>query len=267
MGVPSNSNLVMVLLNLVRQQINEITLGHIVFLDFLLRKMETTPLVEALKIAMPILFQIQVNYKMDHENVPQLVDLLQYIAKNKVPEQCIMNVISALTMHGDSIPPDAAKRIIWALCDLRTFSQQHEKLLANVMDIFTRNINQYNFENIDLIITKLIDKHVSFKNNQSPFYNEILLNKSAEYVVESNQGFNNAVYILKKFNKIVSICKKLKNRNFLIICNSIISVLRQYKYIRLCFQINCIKSITTGKVETLSGVLIRISLLNSKLHH
>ena len=60
LGVHTNSEIITVLLQLIRHQINDVTLDHIVFLSFILKKLDRTPLVEALQIALPMLLQIQI---------------------------------------------------------------------------------------------------------------------------------------------------------------------------------------------------------------
>lgn len=206
-GVPVNSEIAMTLLHMIRNQINDISLGHIIFLEFLLKKVEPTPLIEAFKIALPMLLQIQLGTKMDHENVSQLTDLLLFVTRNAVSEQCIMNIVSALTLHGEELSHDEARSIVWSLSDLKQFNSNHEKLLENCLNVLSKSLHNLSFEFIELTLSKLIDKYVQ----RFPFfYNEQFYSKCANYIVDNNVGFMNGIYVQKKFNKIVINFKLLK---------------------------------------------------------
>lgn len=199
LGIPSNSEISYILLNLIKNQINDVELGHIIFLSFLLKKFEPSPLVDALKLSLPMLFQIQVPLKMDHENVPQLTELLQFVAKNRVSDKIAMNIISALTMHGENLSPDEARSIIWSLSDTKRFHPGHEKLLRNSLMVFKNNLTYFSFDHLESTLGKLIDK---FMQKNAAFYDEEFYAKCVDYVIERDVGFVNGVYVLKKLNKI-----------------------------------------------------------------
>lgn len=203
LGVNTNSEITVILLNLIRQKINEIELNQIVFLNFLLGKFGSTPLIEALKIALPILFEINLSVKLDHENIPQLTEFLGYIAKNQINDKCTMNVISALTLHGNQLDPNIASSIIWSLASIRNFQPQYERLLKNAFACVVGNIDDLTFEIIETTLMRVIDK---YSINQTPsFYNEEFFERCAEIIIKRNMDFISAIFILKKFNKIAYI--------------------------------------------------------------
>lgn len=199
-GVPINSEIAMTLLHMIRNQINDITLDHIIFLEFLLKKVEPTPLIEAFKIALPMLLQMQLGTKMDHENIGQLTDLLYFVTRNPVSQQCVMNIVSALTLHGHELSHDEARSIVWSLADLKQFNVNHKKLLENSLQVLTKSLHNLSFELVELTLTKLIDK---YNQRFAFFYNEQFYNKCSSYIIDNNIGFMNAIYVQKKFNKIV----------------------------------------------------------------
>ncbi|XP_058058147.1 uncharacterized protein LOC131209165 [Anopheles bellator] len=198
-GVHTNSEIMTVLLQLIRHQINDVTLDHIVFLNFLLKKLDRTPLVEALQIALPMLLQIQIGYKLDHENVDQLVALLEFVALNKVNDRTIMNIVSALTLHGTNLSPEHAIHSLKALATFPNFLPQYTKLLQNVFTVLAEDLDVVPFKTLDYALKKVFDK--SF--DQFPmFYHEPFLKRCGQYAIENNVGLLNALYVLKKFNKI-----------------------------------------------------------------
>lgn len=162
--------------------------------------------------------------KLDHENVKQLVDLLQFVADVKVTPQCVNSIVrfeslipffflnscfflkvSALTINGcENITPHQAISIIWSLTDLQHFSKFYEKLYNNCLHIIKVQIMEINFNSIETTITKIAEKIYLGQNN---FYDEEFFEKCVDYTITRNAGFHNSIYILKKFNKIVSILK------------------------------------------------------------
>ncbi|XP_055613466.1 uncharacterized protein LOC129759917 [Uranotaenia lowii] len=207
-GVRTNSEIMTVLLNLLRLQINDVSLDHIVFLDFILKKMDRTPLVEALQMALPMLLQIQISYKMDHENVQQLVDLLHFVSNKNMANRCVTNLVSALTLHGTNLNAAQAVEILKALLMFTDFQQVHLKLLDNVFQVVTSNIKGINFKTIDFVMKQIVEKNL---DKYPMFYNEVFFKACSDLIIEQDLGIINALYILKKFNKILYIDVPLLN--------------------------------------------------------
>lgn len=153
-----------------------------------------------------MLFQIQVPVKMDHENIPQLTELLQFVSKNRVSDKIAMNIISALTMHGENLSPDEARSIIWSMCDAKKFHPGHEKLLRNSLTVFKNQLTHYTFDHLESTLSKLIDK---FMQKHSSFYDEEFFTKCVDYVIGRDVGFVKALYVVKKLNKIAFINLRL----------------------------------------------------------
>ncbi|KFB53434.1 AGAP002598-PA-like protein [Anopheles sinensis] len=198
-GVHTNSEIITVLLQLIRHQINDVTLDHIVFLSFILKKLDRTPLVEALQIALPMLLQVQIGYKLDHENVQQLVDLLEFVSLHRVNDRTVMNIVSSLTLHGTNLSPEQAINTLKALASFHTFQPQYSKLLQNVFVVLEHQIDQLPFKMLDYVLKKVLDKNLE---HFPMFYHEPFLKRCAQYVIDKDIGLLNALYVLKKLNKI-----------------------------------------------------------------
>ncbi|XP_059622109.1 uncharacterized protein LOC132265436 isoform X2 [Phlebotomus argentipes] len=197
--VPTKSEIIHILLNLVRHQINDIELGQIVFLDFLLDRCDKTPIVEAFRMALPMLFQINVGSKLDHENVPQLAELLSFAVRHDCSDKSIQNIVSALTLHGENIDVEPAKSIVWSLSDLKRFHASHERLLQNSLKILIRDLHDVKFSDIEIVLTKVTQKVV---NKVSVFYNEEFFEKVIDVAIERDISFHLNLFLFKKFNKI-----------------------------------------------------------------
>lgn len=201
-GVPTDSVICVNLLHTIKHQINDVSLGHIIFLSYLLKKMEPTPLVEAFKIALPMLLQIQIGTKMDHENVAQLVELLLFVAQNRVSDQCVMNIVSALTMHGDNLSSSEAKSIIWSLTELKNITSNHEKLLGNCFCVLEKSLDELTFKDVELTLERIIEKYSA---HYMAFYSESFYQCCVDYCVQHNVNFMDAIYVQRKLNKIVRV--------------------------------------------------------------
>lgn len=199
-GVPPNSDISMTLLHLVRHQINDISLGQIVFLEFLMKKFDSTPLVEAFRIALPMLMQIQLAGKMDHENRAQLTDLLQFAARNPLSEQARMHVVAALTLHGTDLSLDEARSVVWSLCDLSEFGETHERLLHNCLEVLCDSLARLPFDVVETTLTKMVTRY--HMQREAAFYDDEFYARCARYVIDKDVGFLNAVYVQRKFNRI-----------------------------------------------------------------
>uniref|UniRef100_A0AAG5CZZ4 RAP domain-containing protein n=2 Tax=Anopheles atroparvus TaxID=41427 RepID=A0AAG5CZZ4_ANOAO len=198
-GVHTNSEIITVLLQLIRHQINDVTLDHVVFLSFILKKLDRTPLVEALQIALPMLLQVQIGYKLDHENVQQLVDLLDFVSLHKVNDRTVMNIVSSLTLHGTNLTAEQAINALKALASFQTFLPQYGKLLQNVFSVLEHQIDQLPFKMLDYTLKKVLDKNL---DHFPMFYHEPFLKSCAQYAIDKDVGLLNALYVLKKLNKI-----------------------------------------------------------------
>lgn len=207
-GLKSESLLVQRILNLLKDQINELTPNQLLFLSFLLSKMNKTPLIEALEIAIPVVFDLNLSQKMDHNNVTELADLLYYMASTpmKFKPKNMTSVITALTLHGLNLNLKEARSVILSILAFRDFEPVYEKLFDNCMKIVNRNYMSMTFEEIEEILLKL---NIKIHAGEDYFYNENFYNNCANFVVAQDVGNLKASYILKKFNSVTFVNYKL----------------------------------------------------------
>lgn len=203
-GVPTNSEICMTLLHLVRNQINDISISQIIFLEFLMKKFEPTPLVEAFRIALPMLMQIQLGTKMDHENTGQVTDLLQFASRNSMSDQSTMSIISALTMHGTELSVDEARSIVWSLCDLEHYDVHYDKLMHNCLEVLCDSVHKLSFGMIETTLSKMISRYMRHNERNAAFYDEEFFKRCVRFIIDEDVGLENAIYIQRKLNRIVS---------------------------------------------------------------
>lgn len=201
MGVSSNGTIVQVLLQILRHKVNELSLQQIIFVDFILNQMKPSPISDALLIALPIVFEIQLPIKMDRDNIFQLVDCLQYISKKKVSEKCVETVVNSILKCPAEIDAKLAVGIIWSITDMKA-DEFFEPLLNMALEHLIPSMNTLPFNEIETTLGKLVNK---FTPKLTFYYNERYFDKCAMYVIDKDLGLESATFVLRKFNKIVSI--------------------------------------------------------------
>ena len=125
--------------------------------------------------------------------------MLQFATTFKVSDKNTMAIVTALTIHGESLTVDEAKSVVWSFSSMKTFDQSFEKLLFNVMKVLNDKYMEMSFESIEMTITKIID---SMMMGNMIFYDEKFLDNCVQHMINSNIGFVRSIYILKKFNRI-----------------------------------------------------------------
>lgn len=204
---PPNTEIYLTLLNLIRHKINDLNLDQIVLLDFLLRKVQKEPLVDALQMALPMIFQVQLPTQMNHDNVPQLLQLLKFISMNinAISRKSVMNVVTALTLHGENFQPLDAIKIVNALSEFDHFLPGYRRLLNNTVTVVGEHIHDVEFRHLEFTLQQMIDVFASLKHPE--FYNDQFFAKCAEEAIARDIGFDKAVYVLQKLCQIVSLAE------------------------------------------------------------
>lgn len=202
-GVSSNSTIVQVLLQLLKHDINSLGLRQIIFLDFLLSHLDSSPLTEALKIALPIVFEINLPIKMETDNVAQLTEYLFYLSRNGSKEEILRRVVELLLTF-PNFDVKTAKSIIWSICDL-DFNEMFRPLLKKAIDCIMIQIDELDFNDLEVTLSKMLRRYTRRFNY---FYNEAFFDTCANCLIDQDLGFDKAIYLMRKLNRVVSRCRK-----------------------------------------------------------
>lgn len=200
-GLKSESIMSKRMLNLIKDKINELTPNQLIFLNFLLKKQDSTPLIEALKIAIPIVFEVNLSQNMDHDNPVELAEVLHFasISSMKVTKKSLTSIFTALTIHGKNLSVEVAKSVVWSLSALKALDETSVRLLSNCIKILSTNCRDLSFHDIETTLDFMIE---SVARGYREFYSEEFFNNAARIAIENNEEFIKASYIQKKFNKI-----------------------------------------------------------------
>lgn len=200
--VPSNSAIFQILLQLIRQNINRLELNQVMFLDFVLEKSEKTHLSESLKLALPLVFQLQLNEQMDHENIPHLIELLKYSCHHDVPEKHINSILTCILLQNENIEPNHIPSIMWSMCTLRNMrnSKQFSKLFPILSQRLALKINEVPYEKLIPLINILKVAIIEMDS----FYDANLFDAFSNYVIDNDLGFDKGIQIAVLSTRIVS---------------------------------------------------------------
>ncbi|KAK4885237.1 hypothetical protein RN001_001508 [Aquatica leii] len=201
LGVSPNSTIVQTLLQVIRYNINDLSLQQLMFLDFLLKQFKSSPLVEALLIAIPIVFEVHLPMHMDRGNVVNLIDYLQFISRKRVSEQCISLIVNNLNEYLENdnfLEPKLAKSIIWSICDMQE-NEFFESVLRRALNIVLSSIDSLTWQDLETTLSKL---SVKYSSKCSYYYHDVFFDFCANYVTDKNLGFEEAIFTLRKLAKV-----------------------------------------------------------------
>lgn len=183
-----------------------INLRQIMFLDFLLTRFDSkNHLVDALKLALPLAFQIHLPMEIDSQDLFLLRDMLAYCCTHDLPDRCINNVVTGLLLHDQAIDAQVAKSIIWSLCQVNCTEAIYPtrvQLLHISYDILTQRLDQLSYDEVlrtaARIKGRILEKH-------SEYYHEQLMDGIAKYVVKNKVDFEKGLLVARILSRIVSI--------------------------------------------------------------
>ncbi|XP_034833978.1 FAST kinase domain-containing protein 2, mitochondrial-like isoform X1 [Maniola hyperantus] len=201
--VPVDSLIVQTMLQMIRCNINMLNTQQIMFVDFILSQFdEKNYLVDALKLALPLAFQIHLPLELDNQDLPLLRDMLIYSCSRDLPDRCINNVVTGLLLHDQAINAHMAKSIIWALCQVNCTEQAFPtrvQLLNICCDILTHSLDNLSYDDVLRTAARLkgriLEKHPEY-------YHQQLMDAIANYVINNNVDFEKGLLVARVLSRI-----------------------------------------------------------------
>ncbi|XP_013190958.1 uncharacterized protein LOC106135256 [Amyelois transitella] len=201
--VPVDSLIVQTMLQLIRCNINLISIRQIMFLDFILNKFDSkNHLVDALKLALPLAFQIHLPLELDREDVALLKEMLAYCCSHELPDRCVNNIVTALLLQDQAINAQVAKSIIWSLCNVNCTEEKFPtrvQLLHICYDILAQSVDQLIYDDVLRTAAKMkgrvMEKHPEY-------YHEQLVDAIADYAVRRDVGFEKGLLLARVLARI-----------------------------------------------------------------
>ncbi|XP_050439340.1 uncharacterized protein LOC126844902 isoform X2 [Adelges cooleyi] len=206
LGVPVNSNIMQMLLQIMSKMVNELSLQQIMFLQFLLKDLSSCPLVDALKLALPIVFEAQIQYKMI-DNLYWQVEFLNYITKHKLSQGTFDFVMSKINQNFHEINPSLAKNLVCTLYQYGYSTEQYISIINKCLNILMSQPKCHlTISDTEAILSKMINKYLLVSEI---FYNELFINHTIDQILKKQTSFEALSFIVKKINKVGFVHLKL----------------------------------------------------------
>lgn len=203
--VPVESVIFQTMLQLIRSNINLLNTPQIMFLDFILTQCNSkNHLVDALKLALPLAFQIHLPLEIDNKDPLLLRDMLLYSCSHDLPDRCINNVVTGLLLNDQKINAQMAKSIIWALCQIdctENVFPTRTQLLHICCDILVQSIDDLPFDDVLRTAAKLKGRVLE---KYPEYYHMELMDAIGDYVVTHDIEFEKGLLVARILSRIVS---------------------------------------------------------------
>lgn len=166
--------------------------------------MESNSLVNSLQMLLPELVELQVSKNIDHLNVTQLTELLNYISHHRLSENSSLNIVNALALRSQHLDGEQAKTILWSLSSpiLSIPKEYQEVLLENSTREFVENIHQFNFYTVVTTLGKMINRYLDDTIECERFYDEKLYHSCGDFVIAKDLGFEKATFLQRRLNRL-----------------------------------------------------------------
>ncbi|EFN64702.1 hypothetical protein EAG_06931 [Camponotus floridanus] len=163
--------------------------------------MDSTPLRDALLIALPLVFEAQLPTKLESDNIVNLIWSLRYVNENNINNAEIKDIIfKSLWKYENDLDVQTACIIFYNLCSIYVLSPIAFELLSKVQKILIANAKNLYIEEVIKILEKLIFVTTMNKNHGYKFYNETLVDACVNSALSSNINFNSGIHLLKLLN-------------------------------------------------------------------
>ncbi|KAK8404494.1 hypothetical protein O3P69_007613 [Scylla paramamosain] len=214
--VPANSKLIQVVLQMLKHQIHDLSLKQLIFLNFLLKKMSTTPLSEALLTAIPILLS---------NTLPStFLKDLAFSCLSQAFTICCQGKVNGLGIilqemyrRGSVQNTILAMSLVWTLTKVssphlqRRLLTQEEQLTREVimkecLETMVKDMDSLSSQQMESTLTKLCLGH---EFGDRSCYNERFLQAAASYVCRHSLSFVKAAHTITKMSKMNYVSEEL----------------------------------------------------------
>ncbi|XP_011701322.1 PREDICTED: uncharacterized protein LOC105458007 [Wasmannia auropunctata] len=203
--ISDNCVLSQLLLQMIRANVNEMSLDEIISIFILLKKMDSTPLKDALLIALPVVFETQLSTKLDSDNIFMLARALRFISENNIKNPEVQNILlKSLKKLEKDLNVQTARSIFCSLCIISYSSPAFLafELLFNVQKILISDAKQLSVSEIIKALSKLVLVTSRNKEYGYKFYNEALVDAFVNSALSTDISFEDCIYLLKLLNEL-----------------------------------------------------------------
>ncbi|XP_055948959.1 uncharacterized protein LOC129981928 [Argiope bruennichi] len=150
--VRNNTYVMQSVLKMLGSHLNDMSLGQLVFLNFLLAKQKHNALVDGLRLALPLVLQVQIEQQLDSDNMTQVSECFQLACRSKLKPAVIEKIIHTLLKKAKSLSPSNAVTVIFALLSLEIPVDGYKELIEYSFEVLSKNLDMIDSKSILPII-------------------------------------------------------------------------------------------------------------------
>ncbi|XP_076309291.1 FAST kinase domain-containing protein 2, mitochondrial-like [Tachypleus tridentatus] len=161
--VPYSSAVYTSLCQMIRHTINDLTLSEIIFLDFLFNQQTPTPLVSALKMALPLVMESQLDIQLDHSDVTQVARCLTVGIKKHFKSSTVDKLVHILLRNPSELQIQEAFGLCLTLTQMKYPTEEASQLLDEVLEVLAMKIGGLSVKQISWILSQAIKQKLYHK--------------------------------------------------------------------------------------------------------
>jgi hypothetical protein len=177
----------------------------------LLEKLGTSPMITALQMALPVIFESHISSRLDKSDPSQLGDALYYSVRNSLSDETVQKIIDDLIPLMNDLSPRQTVSIVWSMADSKRKLLRQDAILVPALKSLANTFDQLSFDEITTTMSKLSRK---YSRATSYFYNEDLVAKFCQFLTES-EVTKNSERLLYPLRSITHLVFKIRNLSFL----------------------------------------------------
>lgn len=197
--VSVNSRITQTILNVIKSRVNDLDLQQIIFLNFLLRK-QKSPLADALTIALPVVFQSQLETQLEVDKLKQMCECLRYAIEHRMPASKVKFIVDSLLSYPSAWEASQLCSVIWSLARIRyLYEHGFLPLLNDSLNRFADKVDVCERKDLERTLLTMGD-NCTLKSQY--WYHENLCKKTADRVVRERWPLAETSLIGRAFSKL-----------------------------------------------------------------
>ncbi|XP_065221245.1 uncharacterized protein LOC135846206 [Planococcus citri] len=201
MNVSMNSTFCQTLLQVLTKTINELGINQLIFINYLIRDAPSSPIVEALKISLPIVFDTNIRAKLNYGDPKKITEALCFGLFKKTSFKSIDVIVEAALAVRDQLTLDQCKDIVNAflMSNVKSLDSSRRLLYTFCLSKVKEGMEHMSFRDISYIASNMIN---GFLFADSFFYDEVFLSNVTKSVITNDLGWIDACKLQRSFNRI-----------------------------------------------------------------
>ena len=198
-NVEPGSSVLNTVLHLLKSKVNELPIQAFFFVDAILKRVKS-PLADAITIALPVVFETQLETQLNLDDVRSMCQCLRYAIDRRMPVSKIKFIADSLLANSRKWEINEICSVISSLSNLRFLSEHGIlPLLENALNRLAKVVNHIEPNLLNIMCCKISG---NYTNLSRYWYNEEFCNAVAQRVLQEQWDFTLTIGIGQAFTKL-----------------------------------------------------------------